>query len=117
VRLVHRYDALIEAAGRGENAAEMTAEMDFHSLPCEFSDDSLLLATWRHVARRMQVGFILHRAAPDSPDSVSMHEMYLALALGNDLDRMLAEVDSHIDLGLETMRAMFKKLQRAGTGG
>jgi hypothetical protein len=46
-----------------------------------------------------------------------MHEMYLALALGNDLDRMLAEVDSHIDLGLETMRAMFKKLQRAGTGG
>lgn len=104
--LVRRYEALLLAAERGGAADEMSAEMDFHSLPCEFSGDGLLLNTWRHVSRRMQLGFILHRAAPDSPNSVCMHERFLELALGEDLEAMLAEVDQHLDLGLEQMRGM-----------
>jgi DNA-binding GntR family transcriptional regulator len=105
VRLVQKYEALLAAASRGNSAAEMMAEMEFHSLPYEFSGDELLLSTWRHVARRMQIGFILHRATPGSPNSESMHQNYLALALGDDLDLMLAEVDKHIDSGLRDLIA------------
>jgi DNA-binding GntR family transcriptional regulator len=104
--LVRRYEALLLAAERGGAAEEMSAEIDFHSVPYEFSGDGLLMNTWRHVNRRMQLGFILHRAAPNSPNSVCMHEHFLELALGDDLNLMLAEVDVHIDLGLEQMRGV-----------
>jgi DNA-binding GntR family transcriptional regulator len=104
--LMRRYEALLLAAERGAAAEEMRAEIDFHGVPYEFSGDLLLMNTWRHVNRRMQLGFILHRAAPDSPDSVCMHERFLELALGEDLQLMLAEVDLHIDLGLKHMHGM-----------
>jgi DNA-binding GntR family transcriptional regulator len=104
--LTRRYEALLLAARHGDAAQEMAAEIAFHSVPCEFSGDTLLLGTWTQVTRRMQLGFILHRAAKDSPDSVSMHEHFLELALGDDLGRMLAEVDAHLDLGLKQSREM-----------
>ena len=104
--LVRRYESLLSAANHGGIAEEMSAEIAFHSLPAEFSGDTLLLSTWTQVTRRMQLGFILHRAAENSPDSVSMHERYLELALGDDLKSMLAEVDVHLDLGLEQAREM-----------
>jgi DNA-binding GntR family transcriptional regulator len=104
--LMRRYEALLLAAERGGAAEEMSAEIDFHSVPYEFAGDSLLTHTWRHVTRRMQLCFILHRAAVDSPDSVGMHERFLELALGDDLDLMLKEIDVHIDLGLAQMRGI-----------
>jgi DNA-binding GntR family transcriptional regulator len=110
LRLVHKYEALIAAANRGDFAGEMTAEMEFHSLPYEFSGDEILNLTWRHISRRMQVGFILHRALPGGPDSESMHREYLSRALGDDLDRMLEAVDAHIDQGLETIRPVFARM-------
>lgn len=116
VTLVHRYEALLAAASRGNITAEMNAEMKFHGLPCEFSGDELLLSTWRHVARRFRVGFILHRATPSDPDSVSMHQKYLALALGDDLELMLAEVDNHLDHGLQMMRDMLGTMGLDGAG-
>ena len=82
--LMRRYEALLLTARHGDIAQEMAAEIAFHSLPAEFSANSLLLSTWIQVTRRMQLGFILHRAAKDSPDSVSMHERFLELALGVD---------------------------------
>lgn len=97
--LVNKYEALIIASKSGDAATEMNAEMQFHSVPCEFSGDELLLSTWRHVARRMQIGFILHRSSPNAIDCESMHRDYLARALGDDLGLMLAEVDKHIDAG------------------
>jgi DNA-binding GntR family transcriptional regulator len=100
-KLVSRYHALLAAANLGGTAREMKAEMEFHGLAYEYSGDDTLLATWRHVARRMQVGFILHRAMPDGRDSESMHGRYLALALGDDLDLMLQEIDTHLDCGLQ----------------
>lgn len=104
--LIHRYEALLLAAERGGAAEEMSAEIDFHSVPYEFAGDGLLMHTWRHVTRRMQLCFILHRAAPDSPNSVTMHERFLELALGENLQLMLEEIDQHIDLGLDQMRGI-----------
>jgi DNA-binding GntR family transcriptional regulator len=106
--LMRRYEALLVAAERGGSAEEMRAEIEFHGVPYEFSGDTLLMNTWRHVTRRMQLCFILHRATPDSPNSVSMHERFLELALGDNLELMLQEVDKHIDAGLADMRAMCK---------
>jgi hypothetical protein len=54
----------------------------------------------------MQLCFILHRAAPDSPNSVRMHERFLELALGEDLELMHKEIDEHMDLGLHQMRGI-----------
>ncbi len=103
--LMRRYEALLLAAKRGA-ADEMSAEIEFHSVPYEFAGDSLLMHTWRHVTRRMQQCFILHRAAPDSPSSVGMHERFLELALGENLELMLKEIDEHMDLGLAQMRGI-----------
>ncbi len=104
--LMRRYESLLLAAERGAAAEEMTAEIAFHSVPYEFAGDTLLMHTWRHVTRRMQLCFILHRAAPDSPNSVGMHERFLELALGEDLELMLKEIDVHMDLGLAQMRGI-----------
>jgi DNA-binding GntR family transcriptional regulator len=104
--LMRRYETLLVAADRGGSAEEMRAEIEFHGVPYEFSGDTLLMNTWRHVTRRMQLCFILHRATPESPNSVSMHERFLELALGDNLELMLQEVDKHIDMGLADMRAM-----------
>jgi DNA-binding GntR family transcriptional regulator len=104
--LMRRYEALLVAADSGDSADEMRAEIEFHGVPYEFSGDTLLMNTWRHVTRRMQLCFILHRATPESPNSVSMHERFLELALGDNLELMLQEVDKHIDMGLVDMRAM-----------
>ena len=103
--LLRRYEALLIAAERGAGE-EMSAEIDFHSVPYEFAGDSLLMHTWRHVTRRMQLCFILHRAAVDSPNSVGMHERFLELALGENLELMLKEIDEHMDLGLAQMRGI-----------
>jgi DNA-binding GntR family transcriptional regulator len=103
--LMRRYEALLAAAERGA-ADEMRAEIDFHSVPYEFAGDGLLMHTWRHVTHRMQLCFILHRAAPDSPNSVGMHERFLELAMGDDLEPMLKEIDVHMDLGLVQMRGI-----------
>jgi DNA-binding GntR family transcriptional regulator len=102
---MRRYEALL-AVERGGAGEEMRAEIDFHSVPYEFAGDSLLMHTWRHVTRRIQLCFILHRAAPDSPNSVAMHERFLELALGENLELMLQEIDVHMDLGLAQMRGI-----------
>jgi DNA-binding GntR family transcriptional regulator len=112
VELVRRYDSLLATASRGNITAEMKAEMDFHGFPAEYSGNELLLSTWRHVARRFQVGFILHRATPANPDSASMHQKFLALALGDDLDLMLAEVDNHMDHGLQMTKMMLATMRQ-----
>jgi DNA-binding GntR family transcriptional regulator len=104
--LMRRYEALLLAAERGGAAEEMSAEIDFHSVPYEFAGDSLLMHTWRHVTRRMQLCFILHRAAPDSPNSLGMHERFLELAMGENLELMHKEIDEHMDLGLAQMRGI-----------
>jgi DNA-binding GntR family transcriptional regulator len=102
--LVRRYEALLLAAEDGGSAEEMRAEIEFHGVPYEYSGDRLLMNTWTHVTRRMQLCFILHRATPENPSSVCMHERFLELALGENLELMLQEVDKHIDTGLADMR-------------
>jgi hypothetical protein len=54
--------------------------------------------------RRVQIGFNLDRTSPGGKDVLEMHEEHLAL--GADLAEMLAEVDRHIDLGIELIRSM-----------
>ena len=102
--LTRRYEALLLASERGGAVEEMRAEIDFHSVPYEYAGDTLLMHTWRHVTRRMQLCFILHRAALNAPNSVCMHERFLELALGEDLELMHREIDVHMDLGLAQMR-------------
>jgi DNA-binding GntR family transcriptional regulator len=112
--LLQRYETLLDTARGGNITAEMTAEMQFHGLPAERSGNELLLSTWRHVARRLQVGFILHRATPANPDSATMHQRFLAAALGDDLDLMLAEVDNHLDHGIQMTKEMIAAMGRGG---
>jgi DNA-binding GntR family transcriptional regulator len=103
-----RYQELIAAPRSGNITAEMAAELAFHSVPYDFSGNDLLRATWRQLSRRMQLGFVLDRSLPGCRDVVAMHAKYFELALGEDLDEMHAEVDRHIDLGLELMQPSFE---------
>ncbi len=104
-----RYAALLATAASGNVMGELSAEISFHSYPSEFSGDEILLNTWRHLTQRMHLGFILHHAAPGSPDTVTMHERYLELVLGDDLGALLSEIDVHIDWGQKMMDRMASK--------
>jgi len=65
-------------------------------------------ATWP-AAFRWDSSFIAPHprvlTVPDAPD-------ILALALGDDLELMLKEVDNHIDHGLQTMQLMLDAIRQ-----
>jgi DNA-binding GntR family transcriptional regulator len=99
-----RHDALIVAAENGAMAAEIAAEMHFHSTSFEFSGSRLLLEMWQMLVQRIQLGFVISQSVDRRRSFKLANERYLRCALGDDLEAMLAEVDRHIDMGLQRVR-------------
>lgn len=106
--LTERHTALLHSLRDNRIDLEITAELAFHSTPYEFSADELLLRTWRQISQRIQLGFAVYQIARGGPDFRAAHDRYIAVALGDDLDEAVAEVERHIDLGLETIQAFFR---------
>jgi DNA-binding GntR family transcriptional regulator len=112
--LQSRHAELKMAAARSDRGIEVRAELRLHSVPFEFSGHGLLLEHWRQLAHRIQLGFLTHRAAPTQCAALhSAHERYVGLALGDDLAKMVAEIELHIDLGIESIRTFWSSRRDA----
>jgi len=104
-----RNRAIAKAMQTGQRTAAIKAEMHFHSYPYEFSGNDVLLEVWQLLAHRIQLCFTVSQTVVFGPAFTTENEHYLAAALGDDLDRMHAEVERHFDLGLEAVRRALKR--------
>ncbi len=110
-----RFEALAEAAASGDLNRESAAEAHFHGLVYERCGNVLLLDVWRQLTQKIQLGFaICQLTHAPKPDFAENHRLFLTLAIGDDLDAMLEELDAHLLRGLATIRhALRRNAERA----
>lgn len=93
-----RLDAAIVAA---EPELAIERELVLHSWCYECSGHTLLLQTWQRMLPHLQFYFALHQRAHGRPGPLrEAHDVYVALACGDDLDAMLAHLETHMRQGL-----------------
>ena len=112
-----RNRAIAEAMETGQRTAAIKAEMHFHSYPYEFCGDSMLLEVWQQLAHRIQLCFTVSQTVVFGLPFTKENQRYLSAALGNNLAAMLAQVDRHLDLGLEAVRRALKSRQQEAREG
>ncbi len=110
-----RYEALAEAAANRDLNRESAAEAHFHGLVYERCGNHLLLDVWQQMTQKIQLGFAVCRLThTPKPDYAENHQLFLKLAIGDDLNAMLEELDSHLLRGLSTIRGALRGV--AGRG-
>ena len=104
-----RHSNLIEAVDSGDLASEIGAEMTFHRLPYEHSDNGVLLEMWETLSQKIRLGFTLYQTAiGQAVSSRHAHKTFVSRALGDDLDAMRKEIDVHIEAGLRSVLGYLK---------
>ena len=108
-----RHAALTRTIDAGDDAASIEAELELHSLIYETSGHRLLQQAWRGLRGRLQLYWAAHHRAHGArgPRRES-HDDYVALALGDDLDAIRAEIDSHMRRGAELTASFLRSRQR-----
>ncbi|QHI99645.1 GntR family transcriptional regulator [Xylophilus rhododendri] len=100
-----RFDLMMEAVHRDDLPAEIRAEAHFHGLVYERCGNHMMPAIWQQMTQKIQLGFavcqISHGPKVDFEEN---HARFLQLALGDDLEAMLAELDIHLRRGLDTIQ-------------
>ncbi|MCA0327357.1 MAG: GntR family transcriptional regulator [Proteobacteria bacterium] len=103
--LRQRFEQMIEAVASDDLAREIRAEAHFHGLVYERCGNHLMPSFWQQMTQKIQLGFaicqIAHAPKPDFEDN---HRHFLECAVGDSLEAMLAELDSHLDRGLATIQ-------------
>lgn len=76
-------------------------ELELHSWCYELSGHRLLMKSWQRLRPNLQFYFVMHQQAHGRHGPKrDAHDIYLALAAGNDLGAMLAHLDDHMRQGL-----------------
>lgn len=61
------------------------------------------------MTQKIQLGFAVCRLThTPKPDYAENHQLFLKLAIGDDLNAMLDELDAHLPRGLSTIRAALR---------
>ena len=109
-----RHGRLTRTIDDGDDAASIQAELELHSLVYEASGHRLLQQTWRGLRGRLQLYWAAHHLAHGKRGPRrDAHDDYVALALGDDLEAMNAELDAHMRRGAERTGAFLRSRQRA----
>lgn len=94
--LDHRHKELLEAVRGGVPHQEDVAELAFHSLVFEYSENRPLIETWQRLSRRIAYCFAMFRPPKRSlKTKLGGHVDYVRCAKGNNLEKMLSEIDRH----------------------
>lgn len=113
--MIARYEAQAEAAANRYLNRKSGAEAHFHGLVYERCGNHLLLDVWRQMTQRIQLGFAACRLThTPKPDHAENHQLFLTLAIRDDLNAMLEELDAHLLRGLSTIRAALRGGWRSG---
>lgn len=111
-----RHRRLLDAIDAQDDVRAIDAELDLHGLSYETSDNQILLSNWSSIRGRLQVYWAAHhRAHGMSGPRRDSHDAYIRSALGNDLSAMKAEIEDHMQRGLEKTKAFVRTLEQART--
>jgi DNA-binding GntR family transcriptional regulator len=112
-----RHRALLLALPEGDGFASSLVEVQFHSTVYEFCGHALLLETWRRISARLHLYLAVHQKAHGRSGPLGdAHQRYVELALGDDLDLMLAEIEHHMRRGVMQLQAYVDTEDRARRG-
>ena len=103
--LQNRFDLMIDAVSSGNLAEQIRTEAHFHGLVFETCGNHLMPAFWQQMTQKIQLGFAICQIAhAPKVDFEANHRRFLECALGDSLDDMLAELNTHLDRGLATIQ-------------
>ncbi len=106
--LNQRHARLQEVIEGGSPVDQIHGEMEFHGLAYELSGNDLLLETWRNLADRIRLSFLIHQQSlRPVGEYYNAHDDFMKCAFGDDLDAMKAEIDIHLGKGLKTAKKYF----------
>lgn len=106
-----RNVALIQTVDEGTNAdLAIDQELILHSWCYELNDHSMLLKTWERMKPNLKFYFSLHQQAHSRKGPFRQsHDVYVDLASGDDLQRMLDHLQDHMRQGLEITMDLLPK--------
>jgi DNA-binding GntR family transcriptional regulator len=111
-----RHRALVKAIRAQKHVDAIKAEMNFHSYPYEFLGNSVLLDVWHQLSQKIQISFVMSQVIVRGVEFIATSESYIGAALGGDLDKMLREIDRHLELGMIAVeKLMHEKSELNGT--
>lgn len=97
-----RHEALVAATDAGDPGEAIECELSLHSWCYEVSAHSLLIEVWQRMRPNLQFYLMLHQRAHARPGPRrDAHRIYVAHAMGDDLQAMQDHVDDHMRQGLE----------------
>ena len=109
-----RHEAVRQATIAGDLSRQIETALHLHGLIYEWADHSLLLDTWQRLAGRLQMYFALHqRARNEIVPAIDMHEDYVRLLTGDDIDAAKAYAHEHIDWDFEELVSYAKSLEES----
>lgn len=115
--LRRRHDALTATIDADDDKASILAELRFHGTVYEATGHSFLLHVWHSLRGRLQLYWAAHhRAHGIRGPRRDGHDAYLRLALGDDLEAMRGEIESHMRRGAEQTKAFLVGRERALAG-
>ena len=82
--------------------------MHFHSYPFEFAGNQILLDVWHQLSQKIQLSFVMSQVIVRDVDFIGTNERYVEIALGEDLDKMLCEIDIHLEMGVAAVKKLMK---------
>lgn len=104
--LDERHQALKEAILAQDQQEAIRREMDLHGVVYAYANHKILHDSWSMLRGRLHVYFTLHQTAHHRAGALlDAHERYVELAKGEALETMLAEIENHMQRGLERVRA------------
>ena len=110
--LDRRHETVRQATGAVDLTRQIETALQLHGLIYEWADNALLLDTWQRLASRLQMYFALHQRARNEPvPSVDMHEDYVRLLKGDDLQAAKAHAREHIDWDFDELVAYARSLE------
>lgn len=116
--LDRRHDGVRRAIAAVDLTSQIEAALSLHGLIYEWADHALLLDTWRRLAGRLQMYFALHqRARGEAVPAADLHEDYVRLLKGDDMDAARRHALEHIDWDFEELLGYARALEKGGSGG
>ena len=105
--LKERFDAMMASVDSGDLPQEIHAEFRFHGLVYERCGNHVMLSLWEQLSQKLQLGFAICQVARvPKLDFKENHQRFLDLALGDDLQAMLTELDQHLLRGMATLDSL-----------
>jgi DNA-binding GntR family transcriptional regulator len=115
--LRRRHEILTATIDAGDDKASLLAELSFHGTVYEATGHAFLLTVWHGLRGRLQLYWAAHhRAHGLRGPRRDGHDAYLRLALGDDLEAMRREIESHMRRGAEQTKAFLVGRERPPEG-